>query len=247
VSLEPALAGADAPLQRPCRVREVQGERGDSGFDRHAVQHGVARQHRQRHAQRVAANIAQEYPGADRVPRQEGERAGGDRGASGDQERVRAPCPEAGISHATDQGMGGRDAVHAIHEVEGVHDPGDPEGTYRNENRQPARCRLHWADKQAGGHDARRALQREPLANRQAVQIVSEPDGGEKCDRDTERRRRHTVHQCGGHDKSGGNRDAAAPRCWNGVRRPQAGGVHHGRPPQQRDRHRLGDHYNGAG
>ena len=167
VPLEPAFAGPDAPLQRPCGVREVQGERADRRFDRHIVQDGICREDRHRRAQRVAADVAQEYPRPGRVPRQEGERDRGDRGARGEQERVRAPRPEAAVGHAADHGVRGRDTVHAVHEVERVDDPRDPHGGSGGAGGQPDRRRLQRADEHAGDDDARGALQHEPLANRQ--------------------------------------------------------------------------------
>jgi hypothetical protein len=218
VPLEPAFASADAPLQRPCGVREVQGERADRRFDRHMVQDGIGRQDRHRRAQRVAADVAQKDPCPDRVPRQEGERDRGDRGARGEQERVRAPRPEAAVGHATDQGMRRRDAVHAIHEVESVHDPGDPHGDGCGEDAQPDRRRLQRADKHASGDGACGALEHEPLAHRQPVEILGQPDRREERDRDAECGGWDAVHERRGHDESGGDRHAAAPRCGNGVR-----------------------------
>jgi hypothetical protein len=225
VPLEPAFASADAPLQRPCGVREVQGERADRRFDRHMVQDGIGRQDRHRRAQRVAADVAQEDPCPDRVPRQEGERDRGDRGARGEQERVRAPRPEAAVRHASDKGMRGRDTVHAVHEVERVDDPGSPHGGSGSGDGQPDRRRRQRADEHAGGDDARGALQHEPLANRQPGQILGEPDRGEERDRDAERCGGHAVHERRGHEESRGDRCATPPQCGDGVRRPQAGNV----------------------
>jgi hypothetical protein len=247
VPLEPALASPDAPLQGPRGVREVQGERADGRFGRHAVQHRVRREHGQGHAQRVAADVAQEHPGAERIPGQESERTGGDRGARGDQEGVAAPCSEVGVGHATDQGMRGGDTVDAVHEVKHVDDPGDPDGTDSGEDRESGQRGLHQADEQAGHDDAGRALKCDPLADRQPVQILGQPDRGEDDDRDTERRRRRTAQQQGGHDQPGSDGEAPAARCRHRVRRPQAGNVDRGRPPQQRDRRGLGDGHNGAG
>ena len=167
--LKPAFASPDAPLQRPRGVGEVEGERTGRRFDRHGVQDGVRREDGQGHAQRVAADVPQEYPGAERIPGQESERTGGDRSARGDQERVAAPGSEAGVGHATDQGMRGGDTVDAVHEVKYVDDTGDPDGTHGRENRESGRRRLHQADEQAGHYDARRALKRDPLADRQPV------------------------------------------------------------------------------
>lgn len=218
VPLEPAFARADAPQQRPCGVREVQGERADRRFGRHTVHDGIRREDRQCRAQRVAAHVAEEDPGAERVPRQEGERDGGHRGARGDQERVRPPRPKAAVGHSTGQCMRRRDAVHAIHEVESVHDPGDPHGDGCGEDAQPDWRRLQRADEYAGGDGARGALEHEPLAHRQPAEILGQPDRGEERDRDAERRGWDAVHERRGHDESGGDRHAAAPRCGNGVR-----------------------------
>jgi hypothetical protein len=231
VPLKPAFASPDAPLQCPCGVGEVECERADRRFGRHAVQDGVAREDGQGDAQRVAADVAQEYPGMERVPGQESECAGGDRSAGGDQEWVGEPCSEAGVGHATDQGMRCGDTVHAVHEVECVDDPGDPDGAGGSENRKSGRRRLYQADEQAGRHDAGGALKRDPLANRQPVQIFGQPDRGENDHRDTERRRGRTVQQERGHGQPGGDRGAAAARCGHGVRRPQAGNVDRRRAP----------------
>ena len=139
VRLGPALAGPDAPLQRPGGVGDVEQQGAGRGLDRDALQDRVRGQRGQRRAQRVAARVTEEHPGPAGVPRQEGERARGHRRARRDQEPVVQPPAQAGVDQAGDQGVRPGNAVDAVHEVEGVHEPGDPRGAQHDQQRQRRR------------------------------------------------------------------------------------------------------------
>ena len=100
VRLKPALAGPDTPLQRPCRVGDIERKGTERGLDGDSVPNGVCSQYREGRTKRVAARVAQEYPGPAGVPRQEYECADGDGRARGQQEPVVPPPPQAGLDDA---------------------------------------------------------------------------------------------------------------------------------------------------
>jgi len=158
--LRPARAGPDAPLQRPRGVREIQGERPEDGLDRDAADHGACGQHRQRGPEPVAADIAEEDPGPDRVPGQEGECAGRDRSAACGKEYVMLPDPQAREGGAADQRVSGGNAVHPVHEVERVYEGGYPQRDGDRRDRPLGRRQAEAAHQCGGGGEARDALQR---------------------------------------------------------------------------------------
>jgi hypothetical protein len=128
VRLQPALCGPDAPLQRPRRVREIQGQRAKRGLHGDAADDRAGRQHGQCRAQRIAADVAEEDLGVASVPGQERQGAGRYGRADREQEPIRPPPAEARVGNAADQGVRPGNAVHAVHEVERVHEAGDPHG-----------------------------------------------------------------------------------------------------------------------
>jgi len=217
MGLGPVLTGPDAPLQGPCGVREVQGKRSQDGLYRDAADHGACGEHCQRGPQPVAADITEEDPCPDRIPRQEGERAGRDRGATGGQEHIRPPQTEAPKGSAADQRMSGGNAVHPVHEVEHVHEGGYPERDEDRSGRLPGRRQAEAAHQHGGGGEARHALQHQPAADRQPGQVVGESDHAEPRDRDREGRGRRAADKQRGQHKPHGDRRPSAARRWHGM------------------------------
>src|SRR6266487_6921280 len=101
--LQPALAGPDAPLERPRGVRDVKGQWAERSLCRDAPEDCVRRQHGQCRTESVAAHVAEEDARTAKVPRQEGEGADRYRHTGRAQELIRPPPPEAGVDNATDK------------------------------------------------------------------------------------------------------------------------------------------------
>jgi len=142
------------------------------------------------------------------------------------------PPSQACVDHTSDQGVRAGNTVDAVHEIEGVHEPGDPRRAGRDEQHEHGRGPRAAADEHDGHHGAPDRLDEQPPARRQPAHILGEPEqserghgkGEQRCDGAPDHSRR---------DKQpGGDRNSASTRRRDGVRRAGTGDVDNGCPTQ---------------
>ena len=142
----------------------------------------------------------------------------------------------AGVGHPGDQRVRAGDAVHPVHEVERVDEPGDP--YRRGHGQQDARYRrVHRQHEQPRNDGTSRRLERQTARSRQPAQVIDEAEHAEETDRGRERGSCPAAGHGHGRQQPHGDREAAAPRRRDAVRRTPGGGVDGVQAPKQRDRY----------
>ena len=102
-----------------------------------------------------------------------------------------------------------------------------------------AAAQMQRRDEEGGDTGAADALQDQAADGGQAAQIIDEAQGPEEADRRAERHGRGSANQGHGHQQPDHDRETAAARRRDGVRRPGARHVYGGQPAQQGDGQRL--------
>ena len=123
-------------------------------------------------------------------------------------------------------------AVDAVHEIERVHEPGDPHGAEHGQQNEHVHRSRPAADEHDGDHEAAEQLHDQPPADRQPVQVLGEPEQAEGGHREREHHRDRAPDQPGRDEQPGDDRDPAAAGGRDRVRRPVTGNVDNGRPAQ---------------